>query len=48
MTVRERLHALRLMEKVKKNPEYARQIGLTVSAKEPEPEPAEKGGAKNV
>ena len=36
MTVRERILALRLLEKQKKNPEYAKKIGLEVKVKEKE------------
>ena len=36
MTVRERILALRLWEKQKKNPEYAKKIGLEVKVKEKE------------
>lgn len=31
MTVRERILALRLLEKQERNPEYAKQIGIQVS-----------------
>ena len=34
MTVRERMLALRLMEKEEKNPEYAKKIGMHVSFEE--------------
>ena len=33
MTVRERVLALRLLEKQKKNPELAKKIGLTIEVK---------------
>jgi len=34
MTVRERILALKLLEKQEKNPEYVKQIGVHVSVKE--------------
>ncbi len=34
MTVRERVLALRLLEKQKKNPEVAKQVGIHVQMKE--------------
>lgn len=36
MNVRQRILALRLLEKQKKNPEYAKKIGLEVKFKEKE------------
>lgn len=36
MNVRQRILALRLLEKQKKNPEYAKKIGLEVKLKEKE------------
>ena len=34
MTVRQRILALRLLEKQQKNPEYAKQLGIEVKMKE--------------
>lgn len=36
MTVRERLLAIRLLEKQEKNPEYAQRIGIQVAIKKNE------------
>ena len=36
MSVRERILALRLLEKQEKNPEYVEQLGVRVSLKEKE------------
>ena len=37
MNPRERLLTIRLMEKLREHPEYANQLGLTVSAQEKPP-----------
>ena len=37
MTARERILALKLLEKQEKNPEYAQRIGIQVSIKKTDP-----------
>ena len=34
MTAKGRIHAIRLSEKIKKNPEYAIKVGVTLDIKE--------------
>ena len=48
MTVRERILALKLLEKEERNPEYAKQIGVHVSIKKKRPRRDKAGGQKNV
>ena len=48
MTVRERILALRLMEKEEKNPEYAKKIGMHVSIEEKETHLNEERRKNNV
>ena len=45
MTTRERILAIRLLEKQEKNPEYARRIGIQVEIVKKDPEEKE---CKNV
>ena len=45
MTTRERILALRLLEKQERNPEYARRIGIQVSMEKKNPKISED---KNV
>ena len=45
MTVRERILAIKLLEKQEKNPEYAKQIGIQVSMVKKDPKIME---VKNV
>ena len=41
MTVRERILALRLLEKQEQNPDYAKRIGIQVNILEKDPEEME-------
>ena len=45
MTARERILAIKLLEKQERNPEYARQIGIQVSMEKKDPQIME---VKNV
>ena len=45
MTARERILAIKLLEKQKRNPEYARRIGIQVSIEKKDPKLME---VKNV
>ena len=45
MTTRERILAIQLLEKQKRNPEYAKQIGIQVSMEKKDPKIVE---VKNV
>lgn len=42
MTVRERILALRLLEKQERNPEYAKRIGIQVSIVKKDPKAKEQ------
>ena len=41
MTARERILAIKLLEKQERNPEYARRIGIQVSITQKDPKKAE-------
>ena len=48
MTVRERILALRLLEKQKKNPELAKQLGINVYMKKKEKEEKQTWEAHSI
>lgn len=48
MSVKSRLLALKLLEKQKRNPEYAKQIGIEVKVVEKEKEKEEKDLCANT
>lgn len=48
MTVRERILALRLMEKEERNPEYAKRLGVHISLKEKDIETEKEGRKENA
>ncbi len=48
MSVKARLLALKLLEKQKRNPEYAKQIGIEVKVVEKEKEKEEKKSCANT